>query len=149
LCDTGKVLWHILCFTDYGVMYMTGGGVVRKVIVVVFIGVFLALGLCSGVQGQIVIGGYYGFPFPFFPYPYYYSYYPNPYYYYPYAYPYRNYYYSYRDNPPTAYVEQEQPFYWYFCRDSQTYYPYVTSCPGGWTKVVPTPPEAEKEGTIK
>jgi hypothetical protein len=130
---------------------MTGGSAVRKVFVVVFIGVFFALSLSSGAQGRVVIGGYFGFPYP---YPYaYYGYYPFPYsygypYYYPYAYPYP-YYDSYRYNPPTVYVEQEQPFYWYFCQDSQTYYPYVTSCPGGWTKVIPTPPEAEKEGTIK
>ena len=122
----------------------------RKMTIVVLIGVFLALGASSGAQGQVIIGGYYGFPFPFFPFPFYYGYYPNPYpyYYYPYSYPYA-YNYSYRYNQPTVYVEQEQPFYWYFCRESQTYYPYVTSCPGGWVKVVPTPPQTEKEGTVK
>jgi hypothetical protein len=117
----------------------------RKVIVVVFIGVFLTLSLTASAQGQVVIG--FGFPYP---YPYY-GYYPYLYgypYYYPYAYSYP-YYDSYRYNPPTVYVESEQPFYWYFCGDSQTYYPYVTSCPGGWTKVIPTPPEAEKEGKTK
>lgn len=30
--------------------------------------------------------------------------------------------------------------YWYYCRDSQGYYPYVRQCPGGWMKVVPSPP---------
>ena len=45
-----------------------------------------------------------------------------------------------------SYSEPAQPSYWYYCRDSQGYYPYVTSCPGGWTKVVPTPP-GEEGGT--
>ena len=43
----------------------------------------------------------------------------------------------------TVYVEQEQPYYWYYCRDPEGYYPYVTSCPGGSTTVVPTPPGEE------
>lgn len=33
----------------------------------------------------------------------------------------------------------EQQYYWYFCPDSKTYYPYVKQCPGGWLKVVPAP----------
>lgn len=32
------------------------------------------------------------------------------------------------------------PAYWYFCPQSNTYYPYVTQCPGGWQPVAPTPP---------
>jgi len=121
----------------------------RKAAVVVLIGIFLGLSLCPVARGGVVIGGYFG-PFPYYPYPYY-GYYPFVYpypFYYPYGYPYP--YYSYRYYPPTTvYVEPEQPFYWYFCRESETYYPYVTSCPGGWVKVVPTPPQAEKEGTVK
>ena len=32
--------------------------------------------------------------------------------------------------------------YWYFCRDTQTYYPYVQQCASPWQQVVPqnTPP---------
>jgi hypothetical protein len=30
--------------------------------------------------------------------------------------------------------------YWYFCRQSNMYYPYVSQCPGGWEQVSPTPP---------
>jgi hypothetical protein len=30
--------------------------------------------------------------------------------------------------------------YWYFCPQSNTYYPYVSECPGGWQQVTPTPP---------
>ena len=50
---------------------------------------------------------------------------------------------------PPVYIEQgaapqepvEQPYYWYYCADSKTYYPYVYDCPGGWQQVVPeTPP---------
>ncbi len=28
---------------------------------------------------------------------------------------------------------------WYYCASAQNYYPYVTSCPEGWTPVVPQP----------
>ena len=50
---------------------------------------------------------------------------------------------------PPVYIEQEsatdesapEPYYWYYCIDSNTYYPYVEECPGGWQQVVPqTPP---------
>lgn len=79
--------------------------------------------------------------------------------YYPYGYyapyPYYGYY-----GPPVvaqqapAYIQpgQEQPYYWYFCPDSQTYYPYVKTCPGGWSKVVPpsqTPAQSPEEGKIQ
>jgi hypothetical protein len=77
---------------------------------------------------------------------------PFPYYspfYGPYYYPY----------PPTVIVSPPQPqvyiqqppaqsdwaqdgnSYWYHCDKPEGYYPYVKSCPGGWQKVVPTPPE--------
>lgn len=62
---------------------------------------------------------------------------------YPYGYPY------YAAPPvviqqqPEEYVHQPTPQpeqqYWYFCRESKTYYPYVKSCPGGWMRVAPTP----------
>jgi len=29
---------------------------------------------------------------------------------------------------------------WYYCADSQAYYPYVRQCPGGWQRVPATPP---------
>lgn len=29
---------------------------------------------------------------------------------------------------------------WYFCANSNAYYPYVRECPGGWQRVPPTPP---------
>ncbi len=34
---------------------------------------------------------------------------------------------------------EDQQYYWYYCQESKTYYPYVKQCPSGWIKVVPTP----------
>jgi hypothetical protein len=67
-----------------------------------------------------------------------------PYYYPPYYY------------PPAVVVPQSPPVYvqqgdqaaqapesqgwWYFCRGSNAYYPYVKHCPGGWERVSPQPP---------
>jgi len=34
---------------------------------------------------------------------------------------------------------EAQQYYWYYCPESKTYYPYVKQCPSGWMKVVPTP----------
>ena len=48
--------------------------------------------------------------------------------------------------PPSTYIEQPGPpvaapggssGYWYYCRDSQAYYPYVRQCPSPWEQVVP------------
>lgn len=41
---------------------------------------------------------------------------------------------------PTA-QQSVPPNYWYYCQDPEGYYPYVKRCPGGWLKVVPTPPQ--------
>jgi hypothetical protein len=30
--------------------------------------------------------------------------------------------------------------YWYYCKESKAYHPYVKHCPGGWEKQVPAPP---------
>ncbi len=63
--------------------------------------------------------------------------------YYPYP---RSYSYPYNMSPPggtvepPAYSQQRgQPYYWYYCENPQGYYPYVKSCPGGWTPVEPKP----------
>ena len=29
--------------------------------------------------------------------------------------------------------------WWYYCAESQTYYPYVKQCPSGWQRVTPQP----------
>ncbi|MFM9885310.1 MAG: hypothetical protein ACKVQT_19980 [Burkholderiales bacterium] len=48
---------------------------------------------------------------------------------------------------PPAYVEQgtvpidQAPAsWWYYCQESNTYYPYVRECSGAWQRVAPTPP---------
>ena len=53
----------------------------------------------------------------------------------------------YYDAPPAVeYVEPppanstQQPGYWYYCPDSNQYYPYVQQCPGGWQPVAPQQP---------
>lgn len=68
-------------------------------------------------------------------------YYPG--YYYPYYYP--------QPVPvrsePTVYIERDasaEPAqgsqgYWYYCKESRAYHPYVKHCPGGWEKQVPAP----------
>lgn len=82
-------------------------------------------------HSRVHLGLYLGDPFFWGPYPYY-----SPYYY-----------------PPTVVVPQSPPVYieqgaqapagqgwWYFCRESNAYYPYVKHCPGGWERVSPQPP---------
>jgi hypothetical protein len=48
------------------------------------------------------------------------------------------------ERQPQVYTQQpqgpatgQQSYYWYYCPDSKTYYPYVHQCPGGWLTVVP------------
>lgn len=42
--------------------------------------------------------------------------------------------------PPPVYIEQAPTTaYWYFCPESNAYYPYVRECPGGWQPVLPQP----------
>ena len=87
-------------------------------------------------HSRVHFGLYFGGPLWWDPYPYY----PPSYYYY----------------PPTVVVPQSPPVYieqeeqgaqapaaqgwWYFCRESNAYYPYVKHCPGGWERVSPQPP---------
>jgi len=78
-------------------------------------------------------------------------YYPPPYYgSYPYPYPYPPA--VVVPSEPTVYIEQApppaaaapaqppQPAYWYFCRDTNAYYPYVNQCATPWERVAPRPP---------
>ena len=89
-------------------------------------------------------------------------YYPGPYYYPPYYAPYPYPYYAPAPVPaePPAYIERSDsgaPPYaerdegappvrrrgegsWYFCSESNAYYPYVKQCAGGWQRVAPRPP---------
>jgi hypothetical protein len=93
----------------------------------------------SSVRFGVVVGG----PLWFGP-----SYY-SPYYYPPYYPPYAAGYYPPMPASPPVYIEQGgaqpapsagQASYWYFCAESQGYYPYVKECPGGWQRVSPQPP---------
>lgn len=66
--------------------------------------------------------------------------YPRPYYYYPPAIV------TVPAAPPTTYIERgsasdgpDSASYWYYCNDTQAYYPYVKSCLGGWQRVDPQP----------
>lgn len=105
-------------------------------------------------------GGYYGHhrgydvdvwfgPYSGWGYPYYYPYYSYSYpYYYPYSYPYTYYPYAPSYNVPSEpreYIERDESSsepsdFWYYCRESKAYYPYVKGCPGGWQKVPAQPP---------
>jgi hypothetical protein len=77
----------------------------------------------------------------------------------PVYYPYPRYYEPYPVYiPPPQYIEQNPPgsqppppapaapsqggsgHYWYYCPDSQTYYPYVQTCGSQWQQVVPGSP---------
>ncbi len=49
------------------------------------------------------------------------------------------------EQQPDMYVQpapqaEEQQIYWYYCKETKGYYPYVKQCPSGWMKVVPSPP---------
>lgn len=103
----------------------------------------LALTVASGAQAQrwghghshsrVVIGVGVPIGWPYW----HYSYYPPPYYYAP------------RVAVPgetVIYVEKsgaesvpgdDPTHYWYFCRDSNTYFPYVKECASPWQPVVP------------
>jgi hypothetical protein len=45
--------------------------------------------------------------------------------------------------PPPVYVQRSaspaQLDYWYYCRASGAFYPYVTQCPGGWQAMLSQP----------
>ncbi len=81
-------------------------------------------------------GAFLGYPYysyPYYPYYPYYSYYP----YYPYAYaP------TYSPSPRVIVRERKPAMdtWYYYCRKSDAYYPYVRICPGGWEKVPAVPP---------
>lgn len=88
----------------------------------------------GGPRAHVFIGVgprfWWGPPWPYYAYPY--PYYPEP---------------LVIERQPDVYVQQQppapQPYYWYYCEESKTYYPYVQQCPGGWKTVVPptSPPQ--------
>jgi hypothetical protein len=42
--------------------------------------------------------------------------------------------------PPPVANPQVQQQYWYFCQDTQTYYPHVQNCATPWQRVIPHAP---------
>lgn len=81
------------------------------------------------------------------------GYYPRPYYYAP-SYYYPPYYAPVVVSPPapTTYIERGDTAasaaptrdYWYYCPETQAYYPYVKHCAKGWQRVNPQPPAGEE-----
>jgi hypothetical protein len=117
----------------------------------------LASGIADAHGHRARVGVFFGFPGPFYyPGPAYYPYYYPPAYYPP---P------TVVVPPPAEYLEQTPPaavappappapsagaptapsaqgpgaanYYWYYCPDSQTYYPYVQTCASQWQQVTP------------
>jgi len=108
----------------------------KRVILLMVLAVASGSALAGGGHGhsRVFLGFNFGFPGWYAPY----YYYPPPAYYYPPAPVYV------QPPAPTQYVEQSDtvpqgPGTWYFCRESNTYYPYVKQCPGGWTRVPAQP----------
>jgi hypothetical protein len=105
------------------------------------------------IGAPVVIGGWWGAPRPYYYPAYYPSYYP--YYYTPAPVVVREVvreplvYYDERGNPvppaqPQNQAQGPQPSAaaptWFFCADSQTYYPYAQTCASPWQRVAPLPP---------
>ena len=83
------------------------------------------------VGAPVVFGGW-AYPPPYY-------YYRPPAYYYPSA-PYYPPVYIQREYEQPVPEQQPAPAYWYYCADTNAYYPYVKECPEGWQQVVPQPP---------
>jgi hypothetical protein len=43
--------------------------------------------------------------------------------------------------PPAGPTAQTQQQYWYYCQDTQTYYPHAQTCASPWQRVIPHPPQ--------
>jgi len=43
--------------------------------------------------------------------------------------------------PPVAAAPQASQQYWFFCQDSQTYYPHAQNCATPWQRVIPHAPQ--------
>ena len=83
---------------------------------------------------RVSFGLHFGVPLFYHPW----HYYPAPVYYYPPA-PV-----VLQPPAPPVYIERsdvvpEGTASWYFCRESNSYYPYVKQCPGGWQRVPAQP----------
>jgi hypothetical protein len=47
--------------------------------------------------------------------------------------------------PSAVVYSSPQQHWWYYCRPSEAYYPYVASCPAEWERVQPYPPPTTPE----
>jgi hypothetical protein len=45
----------------------------------------------------------------------------------------------YIEREPAVVLRESNPGYWYYCRESNTYYPYVKECAGPWERVPARP----------
>ena len=103
----------------------------KAAVLLVFL--MLASGAALGHgRGRVHLGFHFGFPL-YAPY----WYYPPPAYYYPYP--------AVVAPPasPPVYVERNEDW-WHYCEQTRAYYPYVKECPGGWKRVPPAPPPAQR-----
>jgi hypothetical protein len=107
---------------------------VALVLVAALLAVTSSTAIAHG-RGRVSLGFHFGVPLGWYQ-PWYYA--PPPAYYYPPAAV------VVRPPEPTVYVERgdvvpEGTASWYFCRESNGYYPYVKQCPGGWERVPAQP----------
>ena len=112
------------------------------------IGAFIAAPIIASSLWYASRPYYYGYPYAYGPYPYGYGYAPAyaPAYYPPVEQP--GYYAE--QQPPVAMgpsappessaPQTQQQQYWFFCQDTQTYYPHVQNCATPWQRVVPHAP---------
>jgi hypothetical protein len=105
----------------------------KRVALLVILAIASGSALAHGRGGRVHLGFHFGVPLFHA-----WHYYPAPVYYYPPA-PV-----VVQPAAPPVYMERsdvvpEGPGTWYFCRESNTYYPYVKQCPGGWTRVPAQP----------
>jgi hypothetical protein len=107
----------------------------KRVILILVLAVASGTALAHGRGGgRLSLGLHFGVPLGYYA-PWYY--YPPPAYYYPPAV-------VVQPSSPPVYVERsdvvpEGAGTWYFCRESNSYYPYVKQCPGGWQRVPAQP----------
>jgi hypothetical protein len=105
----------------------------KRVLILLILAVASGSALAGGWHGhsRVIVGFNFGYPGWY-----------GPSYYYPPA--------VYAPPTPTTYVERSDaateqapaqgPGTWYFCRESNAYYPYAKTCPGGWVRVPAQPP---------
>jgi hypothetical protein len=107
----------------------------KRVILLLVLAVASGTALAHGRGGaRLSLGFHFGVPLGYYYYP------PPVYYYYPPA--------PVVVQPPAppVYMERsdvipETAGTWFFCRESNSYYPYVRECPGGWQRVPAQPPQ--------